>query len=111
ETLPDLSLQYKDFAAWQQSHEQQQAIAKQKKFWMEQFADEVPSLELPTDFVRPMIKGHEGCSINFDISAEETRMLKSLTEREGSTMFMVLLSVYNILLSKLSNQEDIVIGT
>ena len=111
EELPELRLQYKDYAEWQQSKGQQEKIVKQKAFWLNEFADEVTALELPSDYKRPSIKSYEGNSVEFSISKDETNKLKSIAETEGATLFMVLLSIYNILLSKLSNQEDIVVGT
>lgn len=111
ESLSGLEIQYKDYAEWQQKEEQQKAIASQKDFWQEEFSKEVETLDLPTDFARPTIKSSEGSSISFEISKSHTSKIESLAKAEGATMFMVMLSVYNILIAKLSNQEDIVIGT
>src|SRR5690606_5830469 len=111
EELTDLNLQYKDFAVWQQSEPQQRAIASQKDFWMNEFAEEVCTLDLPFDYQRPLMKTYQGHSIAFGLSPEDTARLKGIAEQEGSTMFMVLLGFYTILLSKLSNQEDIIVGT
>ena len=65
EELPELKLQYKDYAEWQQSEGQQEKIAKQKAFWLNEFADELTTLELPTDFKRPSIKSYEGDAVRF----------------------------------------------
>ncbi len=111
EDLPALPLQYKDYAEWQQSSVQHGLIERQKGFWMNQFADEPKILELPADFTRPSIKEYDGDVIGFSLSEIETIGLGSLARDEGATMFMVLLSIFNILLSKLSGQEDIIIGT
>ncbi len=111
EELPELKLQYKDYAEWQQSDEQQTEIAKQKDFWINEFSGGAEILDLPTDFPRPSIKSFAGSSVSFEISEEATGKLKAIAEAEGVTMFMMVLSVYNIFLRKLSNQEDIVIGT
>ena len=111
EKLSGLHLQYKDYAEWQQSREQQEKMNTQKEFWMKEFSESPPVLDLPTDFARPAVKSHEGHIVNFEIGVEETDKLKSIAEAEGATVYMVLLSVYNILLSKLGNQEDIVVGT
>jgi natural product biosynthesis luciferase-like monooxygenase protein len=111
DNLPALKLQYKDFAEWQQSAEQQRRIAEQKAFWLEAFKEPVHTLQLPADFERPAIKGSEGAMLKIELSTEETRELQALAEKENATLFMVLLSIYNIFLSKLGNQEDIVIGT
>ncbi len=111
EELPALRLQYKDYAEWQRGSEQQSKIAKQKDFWINKYSDELNILELPTDFLRPSIKSFEGSATFFEINAEETKALKSFSEQEGTTLYMVLLSIFNIFISKLCNQEDIVIGT
>jgi amino acid adenylation domain-containing protein len=111
EELPELKLQFKDFAEWEQSEEQQNKIGRLKDFWLNEFAEDVTVLELPTDAPRPLIKVNEGALYNFRLSVEETKLLRQLAENEGSTMFMVMISIFNIFLSKLSNQEDIIIGT
>ena len=111
EELLDLELQYKDYAEWQQGREFEKNIIKQKEFWLNEFSEESSVLDIPTDFVRPSIKSHQGITINFNIGSEETSQLKALAKTEETTLFMVLLSVYNIFLARISNQEDIIIGT
>ncbi|NOQ25383.1 MAG: amino acid adenylation domain-containing protein [Bacteroidales bacterium] len=109
--LPDLKLQYKDYSEWQQSEEQKEIVSKQKTFWLNEFAEEITILELPTDYPRPKVKNYEGNIISFAINTEESTKLKAISETNRSTLYTTLLSIYNILLSKLSNQNDIVIGT
>jgi len=111
EALPDTGIQYKDYAEWQQSKSQQINLAKQKKFWMNEFAEGLNALDLPADFSRPTVQTFDGNSVDFIISNEDAAKLKGISEKEGVTTFMVLLSIFNILLGKLSNQEDIVVGT
>lgn len=111
EQLADLKIQYKDYAEWQQSDEQQQQIEKQKDFWLNEFAEEISILDLPADFPRPIIKTYEGSITSFELTEAETARLRSIAEAEGATMFMVVLCVYNVLLSKLCNVEDVVVGT
>ena len=110
EKLPELKLQYKDFSVWQQEKTQQKTISAQRDFWISQFSEKFEPLDLPKDFARPLINTYAGSSIDFEINVEETTKLKSIAEMEGATMFMVMLSIYNIFLSKLTNQDDIVIG-
>ena len=109
--LPPLRLHYKDYAEWQQSPEQQERIAAQRSFWMELYSEEVTPLGLPTDYDRPLVTRHEGDTYEFGLGKEETQQLKSLAERTGVTMYTVMLSVFTVMLSKLGNQEDIVVGT
>ena len=110
ETLPPLPLQYKDYAEWQQSSREQERITAQKVFWLGEFSEDVTPLELPFDYSRPAVKSEQGDCVNFSFSATQTAALRNLASGEGASMFMVLLALYNVLLSKLSNQEDIVIG-
>ncbi|MBL6448216.1 amino acid adenylation domain-containing protein [Fulvivirga sp. 29W222] len=110
-TLPEPRLQYKDYAVWQQSAAQQELKARQKAFWMDMFADEIHALDLPSDYVRPMIKHDQGAYYTFELGVEETLALRELAAAQGTTMFMIILGIYNVLLSRLGNQEDIVIGT
>ncbi len=109
--LEKRSLQYKDYAEWQQSDQQQERLLGQRDFWLTQFKDELSVLDYPTDHVRPAIKSHRGGSLSFRLGKTETLGIRRISEEEGSTTFMTLLSIFNILLSKISNQEDIVIGT
>ncbi len=110
EALPKIRIQYKDYSEWHRGEAQQEETLKQRDFWINEFSEEIPALELPKDFIRPSIKSYEGGCVDFDLDIEETNRLKIIAESAGTTMFMILLSIYNILLSKLSNQEDIVIG-
>ena len=105
-----LQVQYKDYAGWQNWGEQKEAIRQQEIYWLEQFSDEIPVLELPTDFPRPVVQSFEGHSLRFEIAALEMAGLKKMAALEGATLYMVLLSITTIFFSKLSNQEDIIIG-
>jgi polyketide synthase PksJ len=111
EALPQLQLQYRDYATWQQTEAYEEEINRQQQFWINEFPDGAGVLELPADFARPLIKSYDGHTINFDIDAEQAKKLKQVAEAEGTTMFMLLLTAYNVLLARLSNQEDIVVGT
>uniref|UniRef100_UPI000FFE569A non-ribosomal peptide synthetase n=1 Tax=Aquimarina sediminis TaxID=2070536 RepID=UPI000FFE569A len=111
ESLPDLRIQYKDYAVWQQGESQQAAMANHQAYWLSEFKEEVPSLVLPGDYSGLSTTGNQGGIVRFELDAEKTAKLRSLSKEEGTTLFVVLLSIYNVLLSKLCNQEDIVIGT
>jgi len=102
---------YKDYAEWQQNKITNDLLAKQKNWWLGQFKDGVPEFELPYDFKRPLIMTNEGSSVDFSLTQEETHKLKSIAIAAESTLFMVLIAVYNILFAKLGNDEDILIGT
>ncbi|ELR72266.1 Long-chain-fatty-acid--CoA ligase [Fulvivirga imtechensis AK7] len=111
EQLSPLPIQYKDYAEWQQSADQQARLASQQKFWKEQFSEEVSLLDLPTDYPRPQVKSYKGSTTTFTIGKEETKRIRQISEKAGATMFMTVLSLFNVLLSKLSSQEDITVGT
>lgn len=111
EELPALRLHYKDFAEWQQHEEQKQRLGLPEKFWLNQYKDIPDALSLPMDFPRPLVKRFDGNSVSFQLGSGQSGSLRGLAAREGATTFMVVLSIFNILLSKLSGQEDIVIGT
>ncbi|MEM9921730.1 MAG: amino acid adenylation domain-containing protein, partial [Bacteroidota bacterium] len=109
-SLPPLQKQYKDYAEWQQQSEQQKEIERQKAFWMAEFADEASPIDLPTDFARPPLRKYDGGAFSFEMSVAESQQLKKIAEKEQTTLFMLLLACYNVLLSKLSNLEDITVG-
>ncbi|HLP44691.1 MAG TPA: amino acid adenylation domain-containing protein, partial [Candidatus Kapabacteria bacterium] len=111
ENLDKLQLQYKDFSVWQTGEKQKESIKRQEAFWLNEFAGEIPVLELPVDYPRPAIQNFEGNRIQFEIDKESTVVLKDLTLKTGATLYMLLLALYTIFLSKLTNQEDIVTGS
>jgi bacitracin synthase 3 len=111
EELIPLRIQYKDFSGWQNREKEEENFKSQERYWLEEFKGEIPVLELPTDYPRPVIQSFEGDSVNFEISAKETWALKTMALKKNSTLFMVLVAVVNVLLSKLSGQEEIIIGT
>jgi amino acid adenylation domain-containing protein len=111
EELPSLRIQYKDFTQWQNDLIKSGAIKIQEEYWQNEFEEEIPVLSLPTDYKRPVIQSFEGSRIGFGISGEVTEQLKDLANGEDATLYMVLLAAFNVLLSKLSGNEDIVVGT
>jgi amino acid adenylation domain-containing protein len=109
--LDKLRLQYKDFSEWQNKLLNSDKIKKQEKYWMDMFKAPIMQLNMPTDFERPAEQSFEGDSLDFILNAEMTNALNVLAKGTESTMFMVLLSAFNILISKYSGQEDIIVGT
>ncbi len=106
--LPALSLQYKDYAAWQQSRLASTEMAASKAYWLEQFSGSLPVLELPTDGIRPAVKTYKGDFVTIEVPSAA---FKSLLLAQDATLFMGLLSLVNILLHRYSGQEDIIIGS
>jgi len=111
EPLPPLNLQYKDYSQWQNSHTEREELLRQESFWLDQFADEIPVLQLPTDFKRPEVQSFEGSDIHFNFGQDHFEHLKKFLDTEGMTLFQVLLASFAIFLSKLTDQLDIVVGS
>ncbi|WP_243643718.1 condensation domain-containing protein, partial [Tenacibaculum sp. M341] len=111
EHLPSLTLQYTDYSAWQQSEVHQEQLAKDKAYWLSVYSEEATVLNLPYDYDRPKLKETLGASVTLELSTAQTEGLRSLGLTHDSTIYMVMLSFYKILLSKLSNQYDIITGT
>jgi amino acid adenylation domain-containing protein/non-ribosomal peptide synthase protein (TIGR01720 family) len=109
--LSQLNLQYKDFSVWQNRFVRSDIFQNQEKYWLNQFSEEIPVLNLPSDFPRPMVQSFKGERFSVSLNKEETFALKDLAAKENVTLYMLFLTLLNILLSKLSGQNDIVIGT
>ena len=108
--LAELTIQYGDYAVWQRNWLQGAELERQVRYWREQLL-ELPLLELPTDRVRPMVPSHRGGSIAVELPAGLTRRLKDLAQSQGVTLFMVLLAGFQLMLSRWSGQQDVVVGT
>ncbi|MEK3918735.1 amino acid adenylation domain-containing protein [Paenibacillus sp. FSL K6-2393] len=111
EPLEPLRIQYKDYTVWQHSQEQQERLQHQGAYWLDMFQGELPVLEMPTDYPRPAVQSYEGQTLEFFFDASKTDGLKQLASETGTTLFMVLLAAYNVLLHKYSGQEDVIVGT
>jgi amino acid adenylation domain-containing protein len=111
ETLSPLRIHYKDFSEWQNSKKQKECTRQQERYWLKEFSGEIPVLNLPVDFPRPVIQDFAGRSLAFEIEKEETQKLKNLAMTEGATLYMVLLALFNVLLARLSGQEEVVVGS
>jgi amino acid adenylation domain-containing protein len=111
--LGELQYRYKDFSQWQyrQSETVPEMIKGQEEYWLRQLAGELPVLELPVDFVRPVVQSRQGHTLDFELGSRETTALKLLASAGGTTLYMVLLAITNIFLAKVSGQEEIIIGT
>lgn len=111
EKLAPMKARYRDFSQWQNDLAAAEILQRQSAYWLEQFAGDIPVLNLPTDFPRPEIQRFEGQRLDFNISAGDTEALLQLAVEEGATAFMVILSILNIFLSRIAQQEDIIVGT
>ncbi|MGD2093155.1 MAG: condensation domain-containing protein, partial [Candidatus Aminicenantes bacterium] len=111
EQLPALRLQYKDFSQWQNSQIISGRIKKLQDYWLNEFKGKLPVFNIPTDYKRPGKRSPAGSRETFNIPGEDAEKLRTLSKKEHATMFMVLLTLYNILFFKLGDQEDIILGT
>ncbi|HEU4507795.1 MAG TPA: amino acid adenylation domain-containing protein [Pyrinomonadaceae bacterium] len=109
--LPELGIQYADYAVWQREWLQGEVLDQQLAYWRQQLGGELPVLQLPTDKPRPAAPSHHGRIVDLTLSAQLTAELKKLSNAEGVTLYMMLLTAFNILLWRYSGQRDLVVGT
>ncbi|NLD48471.1 MAG: amino acid adenylation domain-containing protein, partial [Clostridiaceae bacterium] len=109
--LQPIGANYKDFALWQKELVISGRMAKQEAYWLKTMSGSLPVLDLPTDFQRPVAMSFDGNNVEFSCDRETAKKLKNLAAQTGSTLFMVILAAYNVLLSKYTGQEDLIVGT
>jgi amino acid adenylation domain-containing protein len=109
--LPPLKLQYKDFAVWQNGLGNSSIYKNKEEYWLNRFYGDIPVLSLPTDYPRPAIQSYEGDNVKFVIEKELLDSIRRTAVESGSTIYMVMLAAFNVLLSKITGQEDIIIGS
>ncbi len=109
--LPDLSIQYIDFACWQREWLTDWTLASDLAYWEEQLGGELPKLALPTDHPKLKSKEPEGSLMTFRVSQSLRERLELIGQQEGATLFMTLLAAFYTLLYRYTSQEDIIIGT
>jgi non-ribosomal peptide synthetase component F len=106
----DLRIQYRDFSQWQNRLFESRAMKSQEEYWLEQFAGEIPVLDVPTDYRKTGARFYEGERLFYKFDRALSKKLINMAKETGTTLYILLLAAYNILLSKYSRQEDIVIG-
>jgi len=109
--LGELPIQYPDFAQWQRKSVTGEYLDTQLTYWKNKLGGSPAFLELPTDRPRPAVQTHHGASRSLVIDPELTNALKGLSQREGATLFMILLAAFQVLLWRYTSAEDILIGT
>jgi amino acid adenylation domain-containing protein len=109
--LPELPIQYVDYARWQRDWLQGATLDGHLAYWKRQLEGAPALIELPTDYPRPARLGHHGAMLTVDLPAETIEQFRELSRREGVTLFMALLAAWNVLLMSYSKQQDIVVGT
>ncbi|HTQ77181.1 MAG TPA: amino acid adenylation domain-containing protein, partial [Burkholderiales bacterium] len=105
-----LAVQYPDYAQWQRRCLAGGALQEQRDYWRRQLSGTPALLDLPTDHPRPAVQSYAGASVPLTLSPELAAELKSLGRSHGATLFMTLLAGWSILLSRLSREEDVVVG-
>ncbi|HYG61708.1 MAG TPA: amino acid adenylation domain-containing protein, partial [Thermoanaerobaculia bacterium] len=109
--LPELPIQYGDFAAWQRIWLSGEVLESQISYWRERLSGVPVRLNLHTDRPRPAVETHRGASLPVVLPLELSRSLTTLARREGATPFMVLLAGFAALLGRYSGQDDVVVGS
>ena len=109
--LPELPLQYADFAVWQRRWLKEGILEKQLSYWRDVLSGELPILELPTDRQRPAVSTYRGNLKYVFIPEHITGPIMELNRKNRCSMFMTLLAAFNVLLYRYSGQEDILVGS
>jgi amino acid adenylation domain-containing protein len=109
--LPPLPLQYGDVAQWQRDRVRSGELDRQLDYWRARLADAPPVLELPTDRPRPAAPGFLGATVDFELDEADVAGLRTLAGQESATLFMAVLSVFDVLLHRYSGRTDFIVGT
>ncbi|HYO57267.1 condensation domain-containing protein, partial [Archangium sp.] len=111
-SLPELAIQYADYAVWQRNWLSGEVLEAQRAYWRKQLSGAPAFLELPTDHPRPAVRSTRGASVgDFEVSAGVTQALRKLCQKEGVTLFMLMEAAFHTLLHRYSGQDDISVGT
>ncbi|MFC5743622.1 non-ribosomal peptide synthetase [Dyella tabacisoli] len=109
--LPEPELQYADYALWQRQWLQKEVLARQLDYWRQRLAGIPAALVLPADHPRPAMTSFKGAKLALTLSKPLTERLRQRAQAEQATLYMVLLAAFQLLLSKLTGQSDIVVGS
>ncbi|WP_069167511.1 MupA/Atu3671 family FMN-dependent luciferase-like monooxygenase [Nocardia altamirensis] len=109
-TLPELPIQYRDFAQWQLRRQQGQAFDDAMHYWREQLTG-APATALPSDRPRPAVQNFRGAHLGFELSESVAARVSAIGHGAGATPFATLLAVFAVLLQSYSGTEDVVVGT
>ncbi|MGA9377802.1 MAG: amino acid adenylation domain-containing protein, partial [Phormidium sp.] len=109
--LSPLPIQYSDYANWQRNWLQGEILETQINYWKQQLKDAPPLIELPTDYPRPALQSYQGKRYTYSLTPELSAAIKTFSQQQGVSLFMILLAAFNILLSRYSRQNDLCIGS
>ncbi|OKH20882.1 hypothetical protein NIES593_17290 [Hydrococcus rivularis NIES-593] len=110
-TLPQLPIQYGDFAVWQRQWLQGEVLESQLSYWKQQLKGSLPRLNLPISCPRPQVPSFRGADYSFTLGANLSQALQNLSHQENVTLFMTLLAAFQTLLHRYTKQDDIIVGT
>ena len=106
-----LKYQYKDFAHWQNRLFQSKRLEAQERFWLDIYKDKGPDFDIPTDLPRPEIRKYSGRVVRRVFPLDFGKNIHGFTRRYDTTLYMLLMAVYNVVAAKLCRREDIVVGS
>ena len=109
--LAEIPVQYADFAHWQRQKAQDETLSDEIAYWRKQLAGAPTALDLPTDLPRPAVQTFNGEQLSFTLSQRLSDSLKTLSRREGTTLFMTLLAAFQTVLHRYTDQDDLLVGT
>jgi amino acid adenylation domain-containing protein len=111
DSLPELELQYADYAVWQRKWMEGEVLREQAEYWKKTLEGAPALLEVPADHSRPALLDYTGSLVKLVLNEQLTAGLKELSRREGATLYMTLLAGWAALLGRLSGQDDVMVGT
>jgi tyrocidine synthetase III len=109
--LSALPIQYKDFAVWQNNTIQHSEQNSTKNYWLEKLSGEIERIDLPTDFKRPENRSFKGANFSFELESELADSIQKLASSYQTSVFVINLALLNVFVSKLTNSEDVIIGS
>ncbi len=109
--LPELKIQYKDYAAWQLKHLESDDFAESENYWKTQLSGEIQTLNLPSSKLRPKTKTYNGNVLTAYLKKETSEGIRTITQERGGSPFMLLMSVFKTLCYRYSGQKDLLIGS
>ncbi|HEX9939641.1 MAG TPA: AMP-binding protein, partial [Longimicrobium sp.] len=109
--LPELAVQYADYAVWQREQLAGEALDRQLSYWRERLAGAPELLELPTDHPRPAVQTFRGATVPVELSPELLERLQALGRSEGATLYMTVLGAFQVLLGRYAGSDDVVVGS
>lgn len=108
--LPEVKIQYRDFAVWQDRMIEEGNFKEQEEYWLDMYRNSIPKLNMPLDYEKLEIQSFEGDKVSFKIDEELLGKIRRICNETGTTMYMVLFASYATLLANYTNDEDMIIG-